>query len=190
MKRMANFEEGFTLWLTGLSGAGKTTIAIALEAKLRERGVRIERLDGDIVRESLTRDLGFSKEDRDKNIERVTFVAKLLSRNGVGIIASFISPYQETRDFVRSQTTNFIEVFVDAPLDVCADRDVKGLYAKAFAGEIPNFTGVSDPYEAPQSPEIVVHTHQETIAESADKILAYLETHNLIPVRDAELIQG
>src|SRR5215207_7434764 len=123
-------QDGFTLWLTGLSGAGKTTIAVALEQKLRERGLRIERLDGDTVREGLTRDLGFSKEDRDKNIERVTFVAKLLSRNGVGVNASFISPYQAARDKVRQETTNFIEGYVATPLQVCAERDVKGMYKK------------------------------------------------------------
>lgn len=175
-------QQGFTLWLTGLSGAGKTTIAIALEAALRERGIRIERLDGDTVREGLTRDLGFSKEDRDKNIERVTFVAKLLSRNEVGVIASFISPYRAARDKVRQEATNFIEVFVDCPLDVCAARDVKGMYAKAFAGQIKNFTGVDDPYEAPEQPEITVHTDRETLAESVGKIIIYLESHELIPV--------
>jgi adenylyl-sulfate kinase len=173
-------QEGFTLWMTGLSGAGKTTIAVALTDALHTRGIKIERLDGDVVRQSLTRDLGFSKEDRDKNIERVTFVAKLLSRNGVGVVASFISPYEATRDFVRQETTNFIEVFVDAPIEVCAERDVKGLYAKAFAGEIPNFTGVSDPYEAPVSPEIIVRTDQETVQESVAIIINYLETQNLI----------
>lgn len=173
-------QEGFTLWMTGLSGAGKTTIAIALMEVLHARGIKIERLDGDVVRQSLTRDLGFSKEDRDKNIERVTFVAKLLSRNGVGVVASFISPYKETRDYVRQETTNFIEVFVDAPIEVCAERDVKGLYAKAFAGEIPNFTGVSDPYESPVSPEIIVRTDQETVEQSVAIIINYLETQNLI----------
>jgi adenylyl-sulfate kinase len=172
---------GFVLWFTGLSGAGKTTIAVALEPKLRERGVRVERLDGDVVRNQLTRDLGFSKEDRDKNIERVTFVAKLLSRNNVAVTAAFISPYAETRNYVRTETTNFIEVFVDAPLQVCADRDVKGMYAKAFRGEIANFTGVSDPYEAPVNPEIHVETHKETLEESCNKILAWLEEHNFIP---------
>ena len=126
-------QQGFTLWLTGLSGAGKTTVAVALENELHERGLFIERLDGDTVREGLTRDLGFSKEDRDKNIERVCFVAKLLSRNKVGVVASFISPYREARANVRQQTTNFIEVYVNAPLEVCAAREVKGLYAKAFA---------------------------------------------------------
>ena len=179
-----NFENaGFTLWLTGLSGAGKTTIALALLPELQARGVKAERLDGDVVRESLTRDLGFSKEDRDKNIERVTFVAKLLSRNGVGVIGSFISPYQATRDMVRRETTNFIEVFVDASVETCIGRDVKGLYEKAIAGEIPNFTGVSDPYEAPVSPEIIVDTNTETLEESVNKILTYLEANALIPAR-------
>lgn len=176
--------EGFTLWMTGLSGAGKTTIAKALEPVLRARGVRFERLDGDTVREGLTRDLGFSKEDRDKNIERVTFVAKLLSRNGVGVVASFISPYREARSKVRAETTNFIEVFVNAPLQVCADRDVKGMYAKAFKGEIANFTGVSDPYEAPENAEIVVHTDQESLDESVAKIVGYLEARGFIPALD------
>jgi adenylyl-sulfate kinase len=177
-------QKGFTLWMTGLSGAGKTTIAKIVEAELKSRGLKIERLDGDVVRQSLTRDLGFSKEDREKNIERVTFVAKLLSRNGVGVIASFISPYRAVRDRVRSETTNFIEVFVNAPLEVCAERDVKGLYAKAFAGEIPNFTGVSDPYEPPLNPEIVLNTHEETPEESAQKLISYLEQHGYIPVAE------
>jgi len=175
-------QQGFTLWMTGLSGAGKTTIAKILETKLHERGVRFERLDGDVVRESLTKDLGFSKEDRDKNIERVAFVAKLLSRNGVGVVCSFISPYQAQREMVRSETTNFVEVFVHAPLEVCAERDVKGMYKKAMAGEIPNFTGVSDPYEAPENPEILIPTYQETPDESAERVITYLEEHNLIPV--------
>lgn len=178
-------QDGFTLWFTGLSGAGKTTIAIALEQKLRERGLRIERLDGDTVREGLTRDLGFSKEDRDKNIERVTFVAKLLSRNGVGVIASFISPYQAARDKVRAETTNFIEAYVAAPLDVCASRDVKGMYKKAFAGEIKEFTGVSDPYEAPVNPELVIKTHEQTLDESVAQVIAYLEERHLIPQTQA-----
>lgn len=183
---MANQHEqqGFTLWFTGLSGAGKTTVATALEKELRARGLKVERLDGDTVRKSLTRDLGFSKEDRDKNIERVTFVAKLLSRNGVAVLAAFISPYRATREMVRAETTNFIEVYVHAPLEVCAQRDVKGLYAKAFAGEIPDFTGVSDPYEEPLNPEIVLHTHLETVEESVAKCLTYLEEHGFIPVAE------
>lgn len=179
--------EGYVLWMTGLSGAGKTTIALLLEKELAERGCRFERLDGDVVRQSLTRDLGFSKEDRDKNIERVAFVAKLLSRNGVGCVCSFISPYQAVRDHVRAETTNFIEVFVDAPLNVVMDRDVKGMYKKAIAGEIPNFTGISDPFEPPVNPEIHLHTDQETPEESARRILTYLETAGLIPVREGAL---
>ncbi|MBN1312240.1 MAG: adenylyl-sulfate kinase [Anaerolineae bacterium] len=175
-------QKGFTLWMTGLSGAGKTTIARIIEDELKARGLRIERLDGDVVRQSLTRDLGFTKEDRDKNIERVTFVAKLLSRNDVGVIACFISPYQSVRDMVRAETTNFIEVFVDAPLDTCIERDVKGMYAKAMAGEIANFTGISDPYEPPDNPEITVHTDQETPEESAASIIRYLEEQGFIPV--------
>ena len=179
-------QQGFTLWLTGLSGAGKTTVAMALENELHERGLLIERLDGDTVREGLTRDLGFSKEDRDKNIERVCFVARLLSRNRVGVVASFISPYREARDNVRQQTTNFIEVYVNAPLEVCAARDVKGLYAKAFAGQIQGFTGVNDPYEAPENPEIILHTDKETLEQSVNIIIDYLEQHNLIPALEVE----
>lgn len=175
---------GFVIWMTGLSGSGKTTIALILEKELRSRGVKVERLDGDVVRESLTRDLGFSKEDREKNIERVTFVAKLLSRNGVGCICSFISPYQSIRDNVRAQTTNFIEVFVDASLDAVMERDVKGLYKKAIAGEIPNFTGISDPFEAPANPDIHIRTDLQTPMESAGKILGDLEDMGLIPVAE------
>lgn len=175
-----NEQPGYVLWMTGLSGAGKTTIALILVEELKERGLRVERLDGDVVRQSLTRDLGFTKEDRDKNIERVTFVAKLLSRNGVACICSFISPYQRVRDQVRAETTNFIEVFIDAPLEVVMERDVKGLYAKAVAGEIPNFTGISDPFEAPTSPEIHIRTDQQTPQESAQVIIDYLQERGLV----------
>jgi adenylyl-sulfate kinase len=174
-------EKGFVLWFTGLSGSGKTTLARLIEKELRRRGMRIERLDGDVVRESLTADLGFSKEDRDKNIQRVTFVAKLLSRNGVGVLASFISPYRATRDWVRSEVTNFIEVFVDCSLEECIHRDVKGLYTKALAGEIPEFTGVSDPYEPPLNPEITVNTAEESIDESFAKLMGYLEAMRYVP---------
>lgn len=175
---------GFVLWMTGLSGAGKTTIALVLEEELRRRHVKVERLDGDIVRESLTRDLGFTKEDRDKNIERITYVAKLLSRNGVGCICSFISPYQAVRDRVRRETTNFLEVFIDAPLEVVVERDVKGLYEQAMAGEIPNFTGISDPYEPPQNPDIHIRTDQQSPEESAQIILRQLEVKGLIPTTE------
>lgn len=174
-------QPGFVVWMTGLSGAGKTTIALILIDELKRRGVKVERLDGDVVRQSLTRDLGFTKEDRDKNIERVTFVAKLLSRNGVGTVCSFISPYQAVRDQVRAETTNFIEVFVDAPLEVVMERDVKGLYEKAIAGEIENFTGISDPFEAPVKPDIHLRTDQQTPEESAQVILGYLQQQQLIP---------
>jgi adenylyl-sulfate kinase len=174
-------QRGFTLWFTGLSGSGKTEIAKFVENELRERNLKVERLDGDIVRQSLTRDLGFSKEDRDKNIERVTFVAKLLTRNEVAVLCSFISPYRARRAKSREEIGEFIEVFVECPLEVCAARDVKGMYAKAFAGEIENFTGVSDPYEAPENPEIVCHTAEETVEESREKVLAYLEEHGYIP---------
>ena len=179
-KNGKNEQQGFVLWMTGLSGAGKTTLAIALEKELKARGLRVERLDGDIVREGLTRDLGFSKEDRDKNIERVTFVAKLLSRNGVAVLCSFISPYRVTRDMVRGEVTNFMECYVEVTLDEVVKRDVKGLYKKALAGEIPNFTGVSDPYEPPVNAEIVVKTHEQTEAESLQVILNVLDKAGLI----------
>ncbi|MEL6403585.1 MAG: adenylyl-sulfate kinase [Chloroflexota bacterium] len=172
---------GFTLWFTGLSGAGKTTVAKALYTRLEEMGMRVERLDGDVVRQSLTKDLGFSKEDRDKNIERVTFVAKLLSRNNVAVLASFISPYAKTRDYVRNETTNFIEVHVSAPLEVCEERDVKGMYAKARSGEIKNFTGISDPYEEPQNPDILLPTHEQTLEESVEMLIEELGKRGLLP---------
>ncbi len=175
---MAN--KGFVLWMTGLSGAGKTTVALELIEALKKRGATVERLDGDVVRESLTKDLGFTAEDRRKNIERITFVAKLLSRNGVGCVCSFISPYQSVRDHVRQNTTNFIELFVDAPLETVIERDVKGMYKKALAGEIPHFTGISDPFEPPENPDIHIHTDQETVAESAGKIIRYLEEQGFV----------
>ena len=174
-------QKGFTLWFTGLSGSGKTAMAKPIEQELRNRGLKVERLDGDIVRQSLTRDLGFSKEDRNKNIERVTFVAKLLTRNGVAVLCSFISPYRERRAKSRQEIGEFIEVYVECSVEECARRDVKGMYAKAFAGEIKEFTGVSDPYEAPENPEIVCHTAQETLEESTVKVIAYLEEHGYIP---------
>lgn len=174
-------KDGYVVWMTGLSGSGKTSIAMVLVDKLKNRGLKVERLDGDVVRQSLTRDLGFTEEDRKKNIERVTFVAKLLSRNGVGTICSFISPYQAVRDDVRANTTNFLEVFVDAPLDVVIERDVKGLYKKAIAGEIPNFTGISDPFEAPNNPDIHLHTDQSSVEECAQNILDKLEALGYIP---------
>ena len=177
-------QKGFTLWFTGLSGAGKTTLAKLVEQELKSRGLGVERLDGDTVRQSLTRDLGFSKEDRDKNIERVTFVAKLLSRNGVAVLASFISPYRAVRQKVREETTHFVEVYVEVPLDEAIKRDVKGMYKKALSGEIKNFTGVSDPYEEPLDADIQVPTHLETDNESAQRIMTYLEQSGYVPVRE------
>ncbi len=174
-------QRGFTLWFTGLSGSGKTAIAKEVEQELRKRGLKVERLDGDTVRQGLTRDLGFSKEDRDKNIERVTFVAKLLTRNGVAVLCSFISPYRERRNLSRQEIGEFIEVYVECPLEECIRRDVKGMYARAIAGEIPNFTGISDPYEPPENPEIICHTAQETLEESVAKVMAYLEERGYVP---------
>ena len=166
---------GFTLWFTGLSGAGKTTIAQLVEQELRERGVPVEVLDGDVVRTNLSKGLGFSKEDRDENIRRIGFVCHLLSRNGVAAIAAAISPYREIRDEVRARIGDFVEVYVKCPVQVCAERDVKGLYAKAFRGEIQQFTGVSDPYEEPTNPELIIESDQETPEQSAARVIARLE---------------
>ena len=166
---------GVTIWFTGLSGSGKSTIARALEARLREASCKLELLDGDIVRTNLTKGLGFSKEDRDENIRRIGFVSHLLTRNGVIVLVSAISPYREVREEVRDRVGDFMEVFVDAPLDVCEDRDVKGLYKRARAGEIKGFTGIDDPYEAPLNPEVHCQTHQETLEESVNKVIAQLE---------------
>jgi adenylyl-sulfate kinase len=175
-------EKGFTLWFTGLSGAGKTTISEIVETELRNRGSRVEVLDGDVVRENLSKGLGFSKEDRDTNIRRIAFVADLLSRNGVPVITAAISPYREIRDEAReTMGDRFIEVFVKASVEICAERDVKGLYEKAFKGEIKEFTGVSDPYEPPLNPEVELDTEHESPEESAHKLLALLEERQLIP---------
>lgn len=172
--------EGFTIWMTGLSGAGKSTIAGLLEQELRLRGRLVEVLDGDVVRTHLSKGLGFSREDRDTNILRIGWVCEVLSRNGVVAIAAAISPYRSTRDQVRARIDRFVEVFVDAPLDTCIERDVKGLYKKALAGDIKEFTGVSDPYEAPRNPEITVHTATESVEASVARILDYLEDAGLL----------
>jgi sulfate adenylyltransferase/3'-phosphoadenosine 5'-phosphosulfate synthase len=172
--------KGVTVWFTGLSGSGKTTIAKRIETILQDRGVPVERLDGDIVRQSLTRDLGFSKEDRDKNIERVTFVSKLLTRNGVVTLCAFISPYKSVRDQSRREIGEFLEVYVKASMDALLERDLKGLYKKALAGEIQNFTGVNDPYDAPENPELVCDTDVESIEESTEKVLSMLEERGYI----------
>lgn len=173
---------GVTVWFTGLSGAGKSTIAHILERELRARGMKVEVLDGDVVRTHLSKGLGFSKEDRDTNIRRIGWVCEVLSRNGVVAIAAAISPYRAIRDEIRARIPNFIEVYVQAPLEVLVERDVKGLYKKALAGEIANFTGISDPYEPPLNPEVVCYSDgRETPEESAAKVLAKLEEMGLIP---------
>jgi adenylyl-sulfate kinase len=175
-------EQGFCLWFTGLSGSGKSTITTHLVKELRKRGSKLEVLDGDVVRENLSKGLGFSKEDRDTNIRRIAFVADLLSRNGVPVITAAISPYREIRAEARElMGDRFIEVFVKASVEVCAERDVKGLYEKAFKGEIKEFTGVSDPYEPPLNPELTLDTEHQTAEDSAAEILTLLEERQLIP---------
>jgi adenylylsulfate kinase len=175
--------KGFTLWFTGLSGAGKTTIAELVRPELERRGLLVEWLDGDEVREHLSKGLGFSKEDRDTNIDRIGWVASRLTRHGAAVIVSAISPYSEARDKARAMVEehgSFIEVFVDASVEECARRDVKGLYEKAFRGEIKEFTGVSDPYEAPANPEVRIDSEQEEPEGSARRILHVLEERGLI----------
>jgi len=168
-------QKGFTLWFTGLPCSGKSAVADKVAEILKKRGMRVERLDGDIVRQSLTRDLGFSRKDRDENIRRVTFVAKLLTRNGVAVLTSFISPYREIRAESRREIGHFIEVYAKCSLDVCIQRDIKGMYQKAIRGEIKEFTGISDPYEEPLNPEILLETDKETLEESTSKVLKRLE---------------
>ena len=172
-----------TVWMTGLSGSGKSTLAVALEKALSERGVRAFVLDGDNIRHGLNKDLGFSPDDRNENIRRIGEVAKLFTEAGVVNVTAFISPYRADRDTVRGLMGegDFIEVFVDCPVDVCEQRDTKGLYKKARAGQIPEFTGISAPYEAPLSPEITVDTARESEPESLAKLVAYLEARGYIP---------
>jgi adenylylsulfate kinase len=167
--------KGFTLWFTGLSGSGKSTISERVALKLQKMGLPVEILDGDIVRTHLSKGLGFSQEDRDENIKRVGFVCQLLTRNGVPNIASVISPYRAARDYNRQKIKNFVEVYVACPVEVCVQRDVKGLYQKAMAGEIKHFTGVDDPYEEPLNPEIICHTDKESIEESVEKVVKKLQ---------------
>ncbi len=177
--------KGFTIWFTGLSGAGKTTLAQALQAELGRQGIKLEVLDGDEVRSNLSKGLGFSKEDRDTNIRRMGYVSRLLARNGAAVIAAAISPYRAVREEVRrsieAEGAGFIEVFVKCPIKVLAERDVKGLYKKALAGEIKEFTGVSDPYEEPLDPEVVVETDRESIEQSAAKIIRELQRQRFLP---------
>jgi len=170
-KRRITQGRGFTLWLTGLSGAGKSTLATAVADELRRGGVRVETLDGDEVRQNLSKGLGFSREDRDTNIRRIGYVAKLLTRNGVVVISAAISPYRAVRNDVRREIGAFVEVHVKASLEECVRRDTKGLYARALAGEIAQFTGVSDPYEEPLAPELVIDTEREDVATSATRVI-------------------
>ena len=179
-------QPGVTVWFTGLSGAGKTTISSAIEKKLKSYGYKVEVLDGDLVRQNLTKGLGFSKEDRDENIRRVGFVAGLLTRNEVIVLVSAISPYQEIRQEVRHRIGNFVEVYVNAPLEVCEKRDVKGLYKKARSGEIKNFTGINDPYQPPLNPEVECRTDLETLEESVSKVLAKLKELGYLRLKVSE----
>jgi adenylyl-sulfate kinase len=166
---------GFTIWFTGLSGAGKSTLSAILQQRLGERGRNVEILDGDIVRTHLSKGLGFSKEDRDTNIKRIGFVCSLLTRNGVAAISAAIAPYREARAWARKEIGNFVEVYVKCPIEVCRERDVKGLYKLADEGKLKGFTGVDDPYEEPENPELVVETDKETPEQSVQRILAKLE---------------
>ena len=172
--------KGFTLWFTGMSGAGKSTVSHLLELRLQALGAKVEVLDGDVVRTYLSKGLGFSKEDRDENVRRIGFVCELLSRHGVIAIAAAISPYRAVRDEVRGRIANFVEVYVECPIEVLAARDVKGLYKKALAGELAHFTGVSDPYEPPLAPEVTIYSSKETPEESVDRIWATLEHLGLV----------
>jgi adenylylsulfate kinase len=185
-----NGTRGVTVWFTGLSGSGKTTISKLVEQHIRHAGYRVESLDGDIVRQNLTKGLGFSKEDRDENIRRIGFVAHLLSRNGVIVLVSAISPYRQIRDEVRARIGDFVEVFVNAPLAVCEKRDVKGLYAKARRGEIRGFTGIDDPYEAPLKAEVECRTDLENVADSAEKVVAALIRREYIQIDRAMAAGG
>jgi adenylyl-sulfate kinase len=178
--------KGFTLWFTGLPSSGKSTLARKVEEVLLERGCNVEVLDGDEVRENLSKGLGFSKEDRDINIRRIGWVAKILARNGVVAIGAAISPYKAIRDEVRGWHDRFVEVYVEASIDCLKERDVKGLYKKALAGEIKGFTGIDDPYEAPDNPEIHVNSETESVDESLNKIIRTLELMNYIPGADAD----
>jgi adenylylsulfate kinase len=179
---MADTRKGFTLWLTGLPRSGKSTVAGLVAGRLRASGIdNVELLDGDIIREGLCRDLGFSREDRTENIRRITFVSKLLTRNGVAVIVAAISPYREDRELAREEIQSFVEVWCKASIDACAQRDYKGLYEKARRGEITNLTGVNDPYEEPEDADLVLDTEGETPEQSADRVMAVLDDKGYLP---------
>ncbi len=165
------------IWFTGLPCSGKTTLSQHIEKYFIEKNMPVQRLDGDVVRKTVSNDLGFSKKDREKNIERLSYIAKMLSDNGVNVVSAFVSPYQHMRDFTRSVCENFIEVYVKCDIKECERRDVKGMYKKARKGEITNFTGVQDPFEIPQNPDIIVNTEKESVVESVQKIIDYIERH-------------
>ena len=190
MKEITNeqIDRGFTVWLTGLSGAGKSTIANLLEQEIRKSTKNVEVLDGDVVRTNLSKGLGFSKEDRDTNIRRIAFVCDLLTHNGVAVISAAISPYRDVRDESLAIIGDYIEVYVKCTLDELVNRDVKGLYAKALRGEIENFTGVSDPYEEPINPDVLVETDKETVEQSVDKILVALQGKGYLRSRQSDAI--
>ncbi len=184
--RADRLEQGFTVWFTGLSGAGKSTLSKALAAELLRRGRRVEVLDGDEVRTNLSRGLGFSREDRDENVQRIAYVCQLLTRHGVAVLSAAISPYQEARAQARARIGAFVEVYVQCPIPELVRRDVKGLYARALRGEIQHFTGISDPYEPPAHPDVVVDSGSESVGASLERIVRHLELRGYIPVAMAE----
>jgi len=182
-----NRNEGFVVWFTGLPSSGKSTLAQRLKDELIKRGFRVEVLDGDVVREHISRGLGFSKEDRDENIRRIYHVAYLLKRNGVVVITAAISPYRKIRQEARELLKDFVEVYASCPVEKCIERDVKGMYKKALAGEIKNFTGIDDPYEPPENPEVVCETDKETVEESVKKIINKLIEMGYIEPTDEDV---
>ena len=179
-KIMSRNERGFTIWFTGLPCSGKSTVADAVAEELRKQRLKVERLDADIIRRYLWRELGYSKEDRDENIRRVAYLAQLLTRNGVAVLTSFISPYRELRDYARREIGDFVEVYVKCPVEVCMQRDTRGMYKKALAGEIHNFTGISDPYEEPLHPEVLIESDKEPLAQSVGRVMAKLKEFGYI----------
>ena len=178
--------KGFTIWFTGLSGAGKSTLSRIVEQRLKAHELNVEVLDGDIVRTHLSKGLGFSREDRNTNIQRIAFVCNLLTRNGIIAIAAAISPYREAREWAREEIGNFVEVYTRCPIEVCRQRDIKGLYKLADEGKLKGFTGIDDPYEEPVHPELVIETNKETIEESVSRIFAKLEEMKFLESEVAE----
>jgi len=168
-------KKGLVIWFTGLPCSGKTTLSKEIEKYFQDKNLPIQRLDGDVVRETISNDLGFSKDDRDKNIERMSYIAQMLANNGVNVVSAFVSPYQQMRDFTRTLCDDFVEVYVKCDIDECIERDVKGMYAKAASGEIKDFTGVQDPFEVPNNPEIILDTQNKSIEENVQEIISYIE---------------